>query len=302
MVDTNISVAEKGICLVLQFNKPGNRRKVSTSMIEVDADKDMVGVSKTLLDSEDFKAIARHDGETRLWICSRALPGLLFRSGVYLIPDGLVASVDEYLETRKSERHELIEAFIAVYPEKVEQARESLKALFNPMDYPESDRVRTAFGMEHVWAEFGTPGRLNSISSAIMKRERDKAALKLESAAEECRSALRQGFAQLVDHMADRLSNPEKIFRDTLVTNFKDFLTTFSFRNICDDQDLQDLVGKARTMLDGVTPEHLREEVKIRQRVAQTMEQINTQLDTMIVNRPKRKIQMKEDKPEAVAV
>ena len=109
-------------------------------------------------------------------------------------------------------------------------------------------------------------------------------------AAEEAKMALRAGFAELVRHMADRLADPKKIFRDSMVENFREFLGTFDFRNICDDAELQTLVRKARGMLGGSDAETLREATFYRNEVGTAMTKIAAQLDTMLADRPARRI------------
>ena len=76
-------------------------------------------------------------------------------------------------------------------------------------------------------------------------------------ASSEIQQVLRQSMADLVAHMAERLKDgsdgkPLK-FKQSTVSNLVEFLSNFSFRNvILDDRQLQDLVGRARDLLQGV--------------------------------------------------
>ena len=58
----------------MRLSTMGNTRKVSTSQIEADADKDLLRVSKHLLDSAELKAIGRFDGEIRRFSITSACP------------------------------------------------------------------------------------------------------------------------------------------------------------------------------------------------------------------------------------
>jgi hypothetical protein len=284
------NILSKAVCLNLELAKPGNSRKVSTSQIEVDADKALIHVSKKLLDSEEYKKIVRHDNETRLWLYSRALPGP-FRAGTYLIPHDLVLPVDAHLRIAQTKRDGLIDEFLAAYPTLQAEAEEKLAALYNPTDYPASETVKAAFSMRWSYFTFQTPEKLKSISASLFQQEQEKAATTWKEATDEVRQALRAGFGELVAHMTDRLTG-DKIFRNSLVENFADFLETFQARNITNDEELQSLVGKARQMLDGVNPDDLRKQEGLKDTIAAGMGKINSQLDSMIVNRPKRKLEV----------
>jgi hypothetical protein len=145
--------------------------------------------------------------------------------------------------------------------------------------------------MRWSYFTFQTPEKLKSISASLFQQEQEKAATTWKEATDEVRQALRAGFGELVAHMTDRLTG-DKIFRNSLVENFADFLETFQARNITNDEELQSLVGKARQMLDGVNPDDLRKQEGLKDTIAAGMGKINSQLDSMIVNRPKRKLEV----------
>ena len=66
--DAGVDLAKKTVCIKMRLSTMGNTRKVSTSQIEADADKDLLRVSKHLLDSAELKAIGRFDGEIRRFL------------------------------------------------------------------------------------------------------------------------------------------------------------------------------------------------------------------------------------------
>src|SRR5258707_68858 len=86
---TTPALFEKAVCLVLSLRKIGNRKKLPASLVEVDADKDLISAQKTLLSSEHLKAIAHYDGEIRRYLYGRCLPSM-FMSGVYRSPFALL--------------------------------------------------------------------------------------------------------------------------------------------------------------------------------------------------------------------
>ena len=73
-----------------------------------------------------------------------------------------------------------------------------------------------------------------------------------------------------------------------------DFLDTLDFRNVTNDADLKRLADEARALLRGVNMKDLKSTGDLRQRVREGMQQIATQLDSMLVSRG-RKIRFDED-------
>src|ERR1700676_3492851 len=62
--DPGVDLAKKTVCIKMRLSTMGNTRKVSTSQIEADADKDLLRVSKHLLDSggvEGNRPLRRRD-------------------------------------------------------------------------------------------------------------------------------------------------------------------------------------------------------------------------------------------------
>lgn len=96
------NVTDKTVCISLSFGSVGNSRKVSTSQVEVDTDKTMLRVTKTLLDSDELAAIGKLDAETRAAIVAIALPSF-FRSGVYLVPIPAIEMIEGILEFRQEQ-------------------------------------------------------------------------------------------------------------------------------------------------------------------------------------------------------
>ena len=54
--------------LWLTLRLPGIRRKVNVDRIQIDADKTLVHVTKTILDSETYRKILSLDGNVQRWL------------------------------------------------------------------------------------------------------------------------------------------------------------------------------------------------------------------------------------------
>ena len=287
----NKTLDDKSVLLVVGFHRLGNTRKVSTSKIDVDADKSMLHVNKSLLDAREYDAIRTHDGKTRAWLSTRALPSM-FKEGVFRVPNTLVVEVDEYLTKRAAERKELVAAFRKSYGERVTQAMARLNGLANASDYLDADDAAAKFALTWRYVTFATPDALKNLRDGLFQRERDKLAKSVADAAEEIKSVLRVQMAALVKRMVVQLTpsadGKKKKIYDSLVGNIADFLATFDARNLADDVQLKALVERARHTIAGVGPELLRDSDGIREDVKKGFDEIQKQLDTMIVDKPTR--------------
>ena len=88
---------------------------------------------------------------------------------------------------------------------------------------------------------------------SIYKDEVEKFQNLLEHARQEAIVALRGGFVDLVDNLTDKLrgsddGKPRKL-REAAVENLKDFLASFSNRNIFEDAQLSELVDRCKSII-----------------------------------------------------
>ena len=288
------NLARETVCIAVSFGLIGNSRKVATSAVEVDTDKRLIKVHKTLLESKELDAIRKADGELRRYLYDICLP---FDIGIYLLPVKLVETVDAKLREYQGDRETLVENFLSAYPKLCKLAAENLRSLYNPKDYPIESIVRSKFNFNWRLISFGTPEALKGISMAMFDAEREKAQKRMESAAEEITAVMRQTLADLVSHLRDRLTPGEdgkpKILRDTAVTNLTDFLKTFDLRNVTNDQELAETVSKCRKILGNVPDmEVLRNVSSLRSKVASDMTAVSAELDKLVTEKPSRKFRL----------
>lgn len=290
-------IGEKAICLNVSFKLLGITRKVDTSEITVNADKEMLNVTKKLFQSREFAAITHRDGETKRYLHSRALPSL-FRAGVYLVPLPFVQEIDGRLNAIAKDRQNLVDKFVSVYPEMVISASGKLRGIFEAGDYPEPSKVGGMFGMSWRYVDLGVPKGLSGISQQMFKEQQEKASAEWVEAMREVRSLLRIGMSDLVSDMVTKLTpedGKKKMFRAGMTDKIKEFLEVFNARNIADDTELRLLTDKVRGMLRGINGETIKGSELLQQKLKVGFGQIKEQLATMIVDRPSRGISFEEE-------
>src|SRR6267378_1650753 len=124
LADSGLDVAKKTVCIKVRVSTMGNTRKVSTTQIEADADKDLLRVSKRLVDSAELKAITRFDGEIRRFLYNICLP---FEIGIHLLPITALEMVEHRLRQFAVDRRQLVQAFLSAYPSLCQDAAKRLR-------------------------------------------------------------------------------------------------------------------------------------------------------------------------------
>lgn len=80
-----------------------------------------------------------------------------------------------------------------------------------------------------------------------------------------------------------------KTFRDTLVENFREFFDSFNAKNLMNDDELADVVTRAKELLGDADAKELRDDTAVRSRVAVGFAQVKATMDKLVVERPGRK-------------
>jgi hypothetical protein len=285
-------IFDRAVLLSVSFSSLGTKKKVDTGAVDAEGtDKDFLHLSKDILQSPILDYLKKFDGEIRSWIKARALPSM-FKSGTYLWPIALVLDADNFLRARIVLRRDIVERFLVMYSATVADARERLGPMYVSSDYPSSDVVRAAFGLEYEFFEIRTPGALSSISAEIYRQEIEKGQVRVQAMVDACGELLYSEVLGLVDHMVKQLQPGEdgkkRRYHDSLVTNFETFNRLFDFRNLSGNSDLAAVVSQCKALMQGVTIDDVRTSDTLRERLAEGFSGIKAGLDSLIVNPGRR--------------
>lgn len=285
----------KGCLVQLETSAWTARCKIATKALlngdHADIDPRYVNASKRLVDRDALKAIESIRGEARSWLAAQSLPFPL--DGAVFVPSEQIERIDAELAKFCARYEAAIDDFVADYPTLREAARTQLGSLYSVADYPQN--IRPSFGFSWRFLSLAPASEAQLVNPALVAKEREKFQALMANAAEAAVTELRTRFASCVDHVVERLAGDDgkpKVFRDSLVSNLRDFLDGFASLNVCDDRALTDLVERARATIDGVEPNDLRKDENLRAHVVSKMGDVQNALDGMIVDRPGRKIRL----------
>lgn len=213
-------------------------------------------------------------------------------AGVRLIRQ---SDIEAFVHVLEGFREELVQAetdLNTAYDQIKADARRRLGRLYNPSDYP--PEVRGLFHVEWDFPSVEPPSYLMRLNPDLYQQEQERIARRFEEAVQLAEQAFMNEFGKLISHLTGRLANGEsgqrQIFRDSVVGNLVDFFERFQHLNVRSNQELDALVEQAQQLVRGVTPQDLRDNDGLRQHVATQMAVVQSQLEGMIVERPRRQI------------
>ena len=86
------------------------------------------------------------------------------------------------------------------------------------------------------------------------------------------------------------MDGEKKIFRDSAITNLTEFFERFKRLNVRSNADLDRLVETAQRTLSGVDPHIVRNSASLRQHINTELSTVQSVLDQMLVDQPRRRI------------
>jgi hypothetical protein len=203
--------------------------------------------------------------------------------------------VDDFAAKMAEFQEELAEAVVTLdrhYSDLKATARQRLGSLFNVGDYPES--LLGAFSIDANFPSVEPPDYLQQLNPQLYEQECQRVQSRFDEAVRLAEEAFTTELAKLVSHLTERLSGQEdgkpKTFRDSMVENLAEFFQRFRELNVRSSEQLDQLVGQAQRAIRGVEPQDLRDNVGLRQHIATEMSRVQSVLDGMLVDRPRRNI------------
>lgn len=252
-----------------------------------------LSAAKKLLDTRDpaYKAVTAVRGRAvGLW---RAMSLPYPDPGVRLIRREDVGNFNEGMAALRRELDDAVAALEGSYGALRESARLRLGRLYDDADYPR--KLLGLFAIDWDFPSVEPPEYLSRLNPELYEQERRRIASRFDEAVKLAERAFTEELAKLVEHMTERLSGegPDgkpKVFRDSAVSNLREFFERFRGLSVRSNAELDQLVETASRAVAGVDPEHLRENAPLRQRVASQLSAVAASLDQMLVDRPRRRI------------
>ena len=258
-----------------------------------DADGPFLSAGKKLVDTKHpaFRAVTAVRGKIDAHWRGLTLP--FPEPGVRLIKQEQVESFAAAMADFRTELDDAVAELDRHYGELRQAARQRLGSLYNANDYPET--LVGLFGVSWDFPNVEPPDYLMALSPALYDQERARVSARFEEAVRLAEQAFLEEFARLVEHLSERITGSgddgqPKVFRDSAVDNLAGFFERFRTLNVRSNAQLDELVERAQRAVRGVAAQDLRDSESLRRDVAGRMARVQSALDGMLIDRPRRRI------------
>lgn len=256
------------------------------------AEGTFLSAGKKLLDTRHpaFRAVTAVRGRLLGYTKSVSLP--YPEPGIRLLRQDRIDPFNRQMGQFKDELDEAVWRLDEHFAELKSAARDRLGSLYNGADYPSS--LAGLFAVTWDFPSVEPPDYLRQLNPQLYEQECERMQQRFSDAVRLAEEAFTAELAQLISHLSERLSGQEdgkpKIFRDSAIGNLQEFFARFHDLNVRSNEELDRLVADAQRIVRGVDPQNLRDNETLRQHVASEMSRVQSVLDGLLVDRPRRNI------------
>ena len=261
LVEMNISVWTAAI----------TDRKATTKVTDdANAASDAGQFKKNLMAGTTLrKEIADYAALCRTWHNGRTMPWS--DRGPRLLPTSMFFDYKQEINARQGMFMSKVDAFCEEYPRLLADAPKHLGDLFNPLDYPTVDEVRSKFGFQLVFSPVPESGDFRvRAGDADIEELREQYE---DAYAARVKDAMQSAWDKVHDmltRMSEKLTDPEgesakgKLFHGTFLTNVDDLCGLLTHLNITKDPQLEEARRSLERMVANVDIDDVRKDVGTR--------------------------------------
>lgn len=288
----------------VSFTWMGTRKTLSAEQkaqaaATFDAEGQFLSAGKKFLDTKHaaFRTVTAVRGKIKAYWKGLTLP--FPEPGVRLIKQSAIDEFTAQMTDFQTELEDAVRTLDDHYAELRSAAAQRLGSLYNPADYPDS--LAGLFGVAWDFPNVEPPEYLAHLNQALYEQESARVAARFDEAVQLAEQAFLEEFGRLVGHLTERVTDEGgqgKVFRDSVVNNLTEFFDRFRSLNVRSNAQLDELVAQVQRVVRGTTAQALRDSTDLRQQVAGQLARVQTSLDTLLVDRPRRRILRQVTTPE----
>ena len=255
------------------------------------AEGQFLSAAKKLLDTRDPKFRRVTSVRSRVVAYWKALSLPYPEPGMRLIKQDDVEPFSQQMTRYRDELTEAVAELDDHFDALKSAARERLGSLFDLADYPPS--LRGLFEVSWDFPSVEPPEYLLRLNPALYEQEKNRIAARFDEAVKLAEEAFVAEFSGLVSHLVERLSGADgqkKVFRDSAITNLTGFFDRFKSLNVRSNAELDRLVETAQKTISGVEADSVRSNDALRQTLSTQLSAVQSALDGMLVDQPRRRI------------
>ncbi len=288
---------QEAIAMRLSFRWPGCRRSLTVDQknraaAPFDAASDFVSAAKKLFDTR-HPTLRRLNQIRHVAIASFRQSSLPFpEPAIRLVRQRDLEPLTTRLDFLRSDLSDAVVEFRQQYPTLKRLARERLGDLYDENDYPAD--LAGCFELAWDFPSTEPPDYLRRIAPELYETECRRVRARFEEAIALAEQSFAEEFSGLLDRLTERLDGTQdgrpKIFRNAAVTNLREFTERFRSLSVRSLPELDDLVARADRLMRGIAPDTLRNDLPLRERIADRLLTVQGDLEALMVDRPRRRI------------
>lgn len=178
----------------------------------------------------------------------------------------------------KVEWEGLVNTFVDAYPRLKEQAKTALGPMYNDNDYPHISQVRSKFKMDIAVFPMPSSDFRVKLSSDELSRIQQDVEARVTTAQHQAMQEVWERLFTRVKHIADKLSDPKGIFRDSMLENARELCELLPRLNFADDPQLEQMRQEVEGKLAKHHPDSLRNDPILRRDTAEEAKRIMAQM------------------------
>jgi len=281
----------------LSFNWIGTQRKLSDDIAAraaetFEAQTSSLIASKKLFDTKNnaYKALTAIKSQAQAYWRKMTLP--FPQQGIRLMRQADIPAFEAQMADFKQQLEDAVHVLQQEYENIKQTARETLGQLYNENDYPTS--LENIFAIYWEYPNVDAPQYLMAFSPELYRQEQLRAQQRFEDAVLLAENAFAEELQTLVEHLLSRLepgpTGEQKKFNSSTITKFQEFADNFRRMNVRSNAELNSLIDRAASIVQGVDAKMLRTNGNLRSSVKEGMTYVKDALDSLVENAPSRRL------------
>lgn len=219
---------------------------------------------------------AKHYALTLPWVAN---PHAERNTGSRLLPNMLFHEYTAEIATTRRAAQDKLDAFMAAYPSLIQQAQANLAGLADPKDYPSEAEVRAAFRIDVDFQPVPDAAGFHGLPDAMLGKLGERLQARQARSIAAAQADMWGRVRDTVGHMAGRLAEQDSKFKSSTVESVRELVKLLPGFNCAGDERVDPVVEDIRGMLDGITAEDIRKDLRVREDVVAKAQALTERLN-----------------------
>ena len=195
--------------------------------------------------------------------------------GLRILSSDMFMKYSEEMRKAISEYDKAVSDFLKEYPTIVAQAEKRLGKLLEGKQFPSVSEIKCKFAVHQDILPIPQASDFRcQLNDDEVINIRKNIATSIETMTVKAMTNLWEQFTSLIKKIEKTMKEPKKIFKDSLITNLRDFCELIPKMNLTNDNSLETLRKEALKKLAELKPIDLRESKKDRKQAHKTAKEI----------------------------